>query len=98
LSGLILLAAGDVLSTNLWYGLFVLAFLVCASGDMTQMHLSEAREQAGVPATGSRGLARGVVVPSALAVVAVGFLCFSVLPQRQGMNLTMMPTSLFQNV
>ena len=59
LSGLILLAAGAVLSTNLWYGLFVLAFLVCASGAMTQMHLSEAREKAGVPATGSRGLARG---------------------------------------
>ena len=98
LSGLILLAAGAVLSTNLWYGLFVLAFLVCASGAMTQMHLSEAREKAGVSATGSRGLARGVVVPSALAAVAVGFLCFSFLPQKQGMNLTMMPTSLFQNV
>ncbi len=98
LSGLILLAVGAVLSTNLWYGLFVIAFLVCASGAMTQMHLSQAREKAGEPARGSRGLARGVVAPSALAVAAVGFLCFTLLPQKQGMNLTMMPTSFFQQI
>ncbi|MDP9486220.1 MAG: DUF3488 domain-containing protein, partial [Actinomycetota bacterium] len=98
LSGLILIAVGAVLSTNLWYGLFVLAFLVCASGAITQMHLSEAREKAGVAAMTSRGLVRGVVIPYTLAVVAIGFLCLSVLPQRQGMNLTMMPTSAFQNL
>jgi uncharacterized membrane protein HdeD (DUF308 family) len=55
LSGLILLAVGAVLSTNLWYGIFVLAFLVCASGAMTQMHLSQARKRAGESTTGSRG-------------------------------------------
>jgi protein-glutamine gamma-glutamyltransferase len=97
-SGLILISVGAVLSTNLWYGLFIIAFLVCALGALAQMHLSEAREGADEVATGSRGLARGVVAPSALAVLAVGFLCFSLLPQNQGMNLTMMPTSLFQNV
>ncbi|CAA9457342.1 MAG: FIG001454: Transglutaminase-like enzymes, putative cysteine proteases [uncultured Rubrobacteraceae bacterium] len=98
LSGLILLAVGAVLSTNLWYGLFVLAFLFCASGAMTQMHLSQARERAGESTTGSRGLVKGVVVPSALAVLALGFLCFALLPQRQGMNVTMMPTSFFQQI
>ncbi len=98
LSGLILIAVGAVLSTSLWYGLFIVAFLVCASGALVQMHLSEARERAGEPATGSRGLVRGVIVPSSLAVVAVGFLCFSFLPQKQGMNLTMLPTSFFQNI
>lgn len=98
LSGIILISVGAVLSTNLWYGLFIIAFLVCALDALAQIHLSEAREGAGEAATGSRGLARGVVAPSALAVLAVGFLCFSLLPQNQGMNLTMMPTSLFQNV
>ena len=98
MSGLILLAVGAVLSTNLWYGVFVLAFLVCASGALTQMHLSEAREKVGETTMGSRGLVRGVVVPSSLALVAVGFLCFILLPQKQGMNLTMMPTSFFQNI
>ncbi len=98
LSGLILLATGAVLSTSLWYGFFVLAFLVCASGALVQTYLSEAREKAGVAASRSRGLVRGVVVPGALAAVAVGFLCFSLLPQKQGMNLTMMPTSFFENV
>src|SRR5918993_182048 len=33
-----------------------------------------------------------------VAVVAVGLVCFSLLPQRQAMNLTMMPTSAFRNV
>ena len=47
-SGLILVAVGAVLSTSLWYGLFVLAFLLCAMGAMTQMNLSEARERAGL--------------------------------------------------
>ena len=46
-SGLILVAVGAVLSTSLWYGLFVLAFLLCAMGAMSQMNLSEARERAG---------------------------------------------------
>ena len=98
LSGLILIAVGAVLSTSLWYGLFIVAFLFCASGALTQMHLSEARERAGLPASPSRGLLRGIVVPGTLAVVAVGFLCFSLLPQKQGMNLTMMPTSFFQQI
>jgi protein-glutamine gamma-glutamyltransferase len=98
LSGLILLAVGAVLSTSLFYGLFIIAFLFCASGALTQLHLSVAREHAGVPASRTRGLLRGVVLPSSLAVLAVGFLCFSLLPQRQGMNLTMLPTSFFQQV
>ncbi|WP_166395546.1 transglutaminase TgpA family protein [Rubrobacter marinus] len=98
LSGLILIAVGAVLSTSLWYGLFIVAFLFCASGALTQMHLSEARERAGLPAAPSRGLLRGIVLPGTLAIVAVGFLCFSLLPQKQGMNLTMMPTSFFQQV
>ena len=97
-SGLILVAVGAVLSTSLWYGLFVLAFLLCASGALTQMNLSEARERAGLGAARGRGLALGVVVPCFFAVVVVGLVCFSLLPQRQGMNLTMMPTSAFQDV
>lgn len=98
LSGLILIAVGAVLSINLWYCIFVLAFLVCALGALSQIHLSEARERSGNSTTGSRGLVRGVIVPSALAVVALGFLCFSLLPQKQGMNMTMMPTSFFKNL
>ena len=39
LSGLILLDVGAVLSTNLFYGLFIIAFLFCASGALTQLHL-----------------------------------------------------------
>src|ERR671915_455705 len=97
-SALILIAVGAVLSTSLWYGVFVLAFLFCASGALTQMNLAEARERAGLGATGSRGLALGVVVPAFCAVVVVGLLGFSLLPQRQGVNLTMMPTSAFQDV
>jgi hypothetical protein len=97
-SALILVAAGAVLSMSLWYGVFVLAFLFCASGALAQMNLSEARERAGLGATTSQGLALGVVVPAFFAVVVVGLLCFSLLPQRQGMNLTMMPTSAFQDV
>jgi hypothetical protein len=97
-SGLILVAVGAVLSTSLWYGLFVLAFLFCAMGAMTQMNLSEARERAGLQASRSRGLVVGTVVPCFFAVVAVGLVCFSLLPQRQAMNLTMMPTSAFRNV
>src|SRR5215208_3938180 len=97
-SGLILLAVGAVLTTSLWYGIFVLAFLLCAMGALTQMNLSEARERAGLRASRSRGLVLGTVVPCFFAVVAVGLVCFSFLPQRQAMNLTMMPTSAFQNV
>src|ERR687891_1632179 len=97
-SGLILAAVGAVLTTSLWYGLFVLAFLLCAMGAMTQMNLSEARQRAGLRATRSRGLVLGTVVPCFFAVIAVGLICFSLLPQRQAMNLTMMPTSAFQNV
>jgi hypothetical protein len=41
---------------------------------------------------------RGVVVPGFFAVVVVGLVCFSILPQSQGMNLTMMPTSAFKDV
>jgi hypothetical protein len=97
-SGLILVAVGAVLSMNLWYGVFVLAFLLCALGALVQMNLSEAQERAGLEATRSQGLVRGVVVPGFFAVVVVGLLCFSLLPQRQAMNLTMMPTSVFQDV
>jgi transglutaminase-like putative cysteine protease len=97
-SGLILIAVGAVLSTSLWYGVFVLAFLLCAMGAMTQMNLSEARERAGLRAARSRGLVVGTVVPCFFAVIAVGLVCFSLLPQRQAMNLTMMPTSAFQNI
>src|SRR5919112_2512347 len=97
-SGLILVAVGAVLSTSLWYSVFVLAFLFCAMGAMTQMNLSEARERAGLQASRSKGLVVGTVVPCFFAVVAVGLVCFSLLPQRQAMNLTMMPTSAFQDV
>jgi protein-glutamine gamma-glutamyltransferase len=98
ISGLILVAVGAVLTTSLWYGIFVLAFLLCAMGAMVQMNLSEARQRAGLNPSGSRGLVLGTVVPCFLAVVAVGLVCFSLLPQRHAMNLTMMPTSAFQNV
>ena len=54
-SGLILVAVGAVLSTSLWYGLFVLAFLLCAMAAMSQMNLSEARERAGVGYSGKQG-------------------------------------------
>src|SRR5829696_1895090 len=97
-SGLILVAVGAVLSTTLWYGLFVLAFLLCAMAALSQLNLSEARERAGTGATGSKGLILGVVVPCFFAVIVVGFLCFSLLPQRQALNLTMMPTSAFQDI
>src|ERR671921_802449 len=97
-SGLILVAVGAVLTTSLWYGVFVLAFLLCAMGAMTQMNLSEARQRAGLRATRSRGLVLGTVVPCFFAVVAVGLVCFSLLPQRQAMNLTMMPTSAFRDI
>ena len=97
-SGLILVAVGAVLTTSLWYGIFVLAFLLCAMGAMAQMNLSEARQRAGMGASRSRGLVLGTVVPCFFAVVAVGLVCFSLLPQRQAMNLTMMPTSAFRNV
>src|SRR5919202_3141698 len=62
-SGLILVAVGAVLSMSLWYGAFVLAFLLCAAGAMTQMNLSEARQRAGLRASRSRGLVVGTVVP-----------------------------------
>src|SRR5215217_2036410 len=87
-SALILVAVGAVLSTSLWYGVFVLAFLLCAIGAMAQMNLSEARQRAGLRASRSRGLVVGTVVPCFFAVVAVGLVCFSLLPQRQAMNLT----------
>src|SRR5918998_2500012 len=97
-SALILVSVGAVLSTSLWYGVFVLAFLLCSLGALVQMNLSEARERAGLEATRSGGLVRGVVVPGFFAVVVVGLLCFSLLPQRQGVNLMMMPTSAFQDL
>jgi transglutaminase-like putative cysteine protease len=97
-SGVILVAVGAALSTSLLYGAFVLAFLLCSLGALVQMNLSEARERAGVGSTRSRGLVLGLVVPGFFAVVAVGLLCFSLLPQRQGMNLAMMPTSAFQSI
>src|SRR5215218_2077489 len=43
-------------------------------------------------------VAVGAVVPCFFAVVAVGLVCFSLLPQRQAMNLTMMPTSAFKDI
>ena len=99
LSALILVSVGAALSTSLWFGLFVLAFLLCALGALVHFGLSEARERAGVEAAGGNGLAlaRGVVVPGFIAVVLVGLLGFSLLPQRQAINLAMMPTSAFQD-
>jgi len=97
-SGVILISVGAALSMSLWFGLFVLAFLLCCLGALSQMYLSEARERAGLEASASRGLVRGVVVPGFVAVVIVGLLGFSLMPQRGGMNLAMMPTSPFQNV
>jgi hypothetical protein len=97
-STLILVAVGAVLSMSLWYGVFVLTFVLCALGALVQMNLSEARERVGLEATRSPGLVCGVVLPGFFAVVVVGLLCFTLLPQRQGMNLTMMPTSAFQDV
>jgi transglutaminase-like putative cysteine protease len=97
-SGVILLAVGATLSTSLLYGAFVLAFLLCSLGALIHMNLSEARERAGLGAARSRGLVLGLIVPGFFAVLAIGLLCFSLLPQRQGMNLAMMPTSAFQNV
>jgi hypothetical protein len=97
-SGLILVSVGAVLSTSLWYGIFVLAFLVCSLGALIQMNLSEAWERVDVGQhSRSRGLVLGLVVPGFLAITAVGLLCFTLLPQRQAMNLAMMPTSAFQN-
>ena len=83
MSGMILLAVGATLSTSLLYGLFVLAFLLCSVGALVQMNLSEARER-GVGYSEAGRLLLGLVVPGFLAVVAVGLLCFSLMPQRQG--------------
>ena len=97
-SGLILLSVGAVLSTSLWYGLFVLLFFFCALGALAQMNLSEARERAEASASRSQGLTLGLVAPGFFAVLAVGVLCFSLMPQRQNMNLSMMPTSAFHEL
>lgn len=99
-SALILLAAAATLSTSLIFGLLVLAFLVCALGALAQMNLSRARKRAGTeePPPDGPAVMPGAVLPGFLAVVAVGALCFTVLPQRQQMNLAMMPTSPFENV
>ncbi len=96
-SGLILLAVGAVLSTSLWYGLFVLAFLICALGALAQIHLSEIRGRAGIEPSRSRGLTLGLVLPGCFAVIVLGLLCFALMPQSQSMNLSIMPTSAFQN-
>src|SRR5919106_1871003 len=58
-SGLILIAVGAVLATSLWYGLFILAFLLCAMAALSQMNLSEARERAGIGETESKGIVLG---------------------------------------
>ncbi len=100
-SGAILIAVGAVLSMNLWFALFILLFMACALGALSQLRLSEARERAGMPSAetpGRRGLLVGTVAPGFFAVMAVGILCFAFLPQRQGMNISMMPTSLFQQI
>ena len=83
-SGMILVAVGAVLSTSLCYGVFVLAFLLCAMGAMAQMNLSEARERAGLQVSRSRGLLLGTVVPCFFAVVAVGLVCFSLIAPAAG--------------
>jgi len=70
-SGLILIAVGAVLSTSLWYGLFVLAFLLCAMAAMSQINLSEARERAGVRETDSKGLVLGIVEERRTEVAAL---------------------------
>ena len=99
LSGLILVSVGAALSTNLWFGFFVLAFLLCSLGALVYFGLSEARERAGIEVASGDGLAlaRGVLAPGFVAVVLIGLLGFSLLPQRQAMNLAMMPTSAFQD-
>ncbi len=89
--------SGAVLSTSLWYGLFVLAFVFCALGALAQMGLSEARERAGTATVEGQGLAVRAVVPGFLAVVLLGIAGFALMPQSQSMNLSMMPTSAFQN-
>ncbi|MGH3085932.1 MAG: transglutaminase TgpA family protein [Rubrobacteraceae bacterium] len=95
ISGLILLCVGAALSTSLWYGVFVLAFIFCALGALSQMSFSEARERA--RAAEVRGPGFRAVVPGFLAVVVVGMACFALVPQSRSMNLSMMPTSAFQN-
>ena len=97
-SGLILIAVGAILSTSLFYGLFVLAFLLCAMAALSQMNLSEARERAGVGATTSRGLLLGLVVPGLLRRPGGRPVVLLSLAPAPGMNLAMMPTSAFQNV
>lgn len=98
LSGLILIAVGAVLSINLWYGLFILAFLAAGLGSLAQLRLSEAQLKAKAWDIPRNPLMPGVVVPGTLAVIIVGLLGFAALPQRQSMNLTMMPTSFFHTV
>ncbi len=96
-SGLILLSVGAVLSTSMWYGVFILAFIFCALGALAELSLSEARERAGASAVDGRGLALRAIIPGFLAVVVVGMACFALAPQSRSMNLSMMPTSAFQN-
>ncbi len=107
ISGLILVAVGGVLSTSLIFGLFILLYLVCALGALSQIKLSEAREKAGVRDEGigvgssvgvSRGLLTGLVLPGAMAVVVIGVLAFSLLPQSRQLSIAMMPTSLFKDI
>jgi transglutaminase-like putative cysteine protease len=98
ISGLILVAVGGVLSTSMVFGLFIIVFLICALGALSQIKLSEAREKAGAEVETSRGFVTGLVLPGALAVAVIGVSCFSLLPQSRQMSLAMMPTSLFQQV
>jgi transglutaminase-like putative cysteine protease len=104
ISGLILVAVGGVLSTSLIFGLLILLYLVCALGALSQIKLSEAREKAGVSvgvgsSSGvSRGLLMGLVLPGAMAVVVIGVLAFSLLPQSRQLSIAMMPTSLFKDI
>lgn len=100
-SGVILIAVGAVLSMNLWFALFILLFMLCALGALSQLRLSEARERAGMPVaegSGRGGALVGTVAPGFLAVVTVGIVFFAFLPQRGEINISMMPTSLFQQV
>lgn len=96
-SGLILVCAGAVLSTGLFYGLFVLAFFALALGALVHLRLSEARQRTGAQAPAGK-FTPTLIAPGFAAVAVAGLLVFALLPQRQSINITMMPTSAFEDV
>jgi transglutaminase-like putative cysteine protease len=96
-SGLVLLCAGAVLSTNLFYGFFILAFFALALGALVHFRLSKAQERTGSRAPAGR-FTPTLVAPGFAAVALAGLLVFALLPQRQSLNITMMLTSAFEDV